>query len=163
MNGLDHRAPGLAAVALTLDDAWVELIADGHHVDRALWPLVFRAKPAGKVILVSDAIWLAGTDIRRGQLGGLDVEVQGDRCTLVSNGALASSLIALDDAVRNVVAAGIDLPVAVAAASRNPLAMIGVNDRGRLAVGQRADIVELEDGLRVRRVMREGRWFEARD
>ena len=49
------------------------------------------------------------------------------------------------------------LPAAVAAASRNPLALLGVTDRGRIAVGQRADLVELDDDLTVRRVMRAGR------
>jgi N-acetylglucosamine-6-phosphate deacetylase len=67
-------------------------------------------------------------------------------------------VIALDTAVRNVVANGSSLPAAVAAASRNPLAMLGVTDRGRLAPGQRADIVELDDELAVRRVMRAGAW-----
>jgi N-acetylglucosamine-6-phosphate deacetylase len=162
MSGVDHHAPGLAAAALARDDIFVELIADGHHVDRALWPIIFRAKPTGRVILISDAVWLAGTDNRSGQLGGLEVTVEDGRCTLASDGRLASSLIALGDAVRNVVAAGIDLPVAVAAASRNPLAMLGVHDRGRLAPGQRADLVELDDGLGIRRVMRAGRWFETR-
>ena len=54
---------------------------------------------------------------------------------------------------------GVSLPVAVAAASRNPLAMLGCHDRGRIAAGQRADLVELDDDLRVRRVMRGGTWF----
>jgi N-acetylglucosamine-6-phosphate deacetylase len=53
---------------------------------------------------------------------------------------------------------GVGLPRAVAAASREPLALIGVTDRGRLEPGLRADLVELDDDLRVRRVMREGRW-----
>ena len=44
----------------------------------------------------------------------------------------------------------------LAAASQNPLAMLGVTDRGRLAEGQRADIVELDDALAVRRVWRAG-------
>ncbi|MGZ8515600.1 MAG: N-acetylglucosamine-6-phosphate deacetylase, partial [Candidatus Limnocylindrales bacterium] len=62
----------------------------------------------------------------------------------------------LDIAVRNLVAAGVSLPFAVAAASRNPLAMLHVMDRGRLDVGQQADLVELDEGLGVRRVMRAG-------
>ena len=33
MTGVDHHAPGLAVAALTNDEAYVELIADGHHVD----------------------------------------------------------------------------------------------------------------------------------
>ena len=53
------------------------------------------------------------------------------------------------------------LPAAVAAASRNPLALLGIADRGRIAVGQRADLVELGPDLAVRRVMRAGTWFAA--
>jgi N-acetylglucosamine-6-phosphate deacetylase len=56
------------------------------------------------------------------------------------------------------VAAGILLPAAVAAASGNPLALLGVTDRGRIALGQRADLVELDADLSVRRVMRGGAW-----
>ncbi|TMC61677.1 MAG: N-acetylglucosamine-6-phosphate deacetylase, partial [Chloroflexi bacterium] len=46
MSGVDHHAPGLAVAALTADDVYVELIADGHHVDRAVWPIITRTKPA---------------------------------------------------------------------------------------------------------------------
>jgi len=160
MTGVDHHAPGLAVAALTSDDVYAELIADGHHVDRALWPLVLRAKPADRLVLVSDAISLGGTAQRGGILGGLEVEVEGDRCTLVAGGRLAGSVIALDTAVRNLARDGIPLPRAVAAATRNPLALLGIADRGRIATGLRADLVELGDDLVVRRVMRGGRWFE---
>lgn len=160
MTGIEHRSPGLALVALTTDEAYVELIADGHHVDPALWPLVFRAKPANRVVLVSDAIALAGTDLERGRLGGVEVEIHGDRCTLAGEDRLAGSLIALDSAVRNLARSGIGLPRAVAAASRDPAALLGAADRGRLMPGLRADLVELDEDLAVRRVMRGGAWFE---
>jgi N-acetylglucosamine-6-phosphate deacetylase len=159
MSGLDHRSPGLAVAALTADAAFVELIADGHHVDPALWPIVFRAKPADRILLVSDAVHLAGTDVRRGRLGGVDVEIRDDRCTIAGETRLAGSLIALDAAVRNLVGAGFSLPRAVAAASREPAALVGAHDRGRLAVGLRADLVELDDALVVRRVMRGADWI----
>ena len=85
----------------------------------------------------------------------------GGRVTLVGTSTLAGSVIALDAAVRNLVASGVPLPEAVAAAGRNPLALLGISDRGRIAVGQRADLVELDPELRVRRVMRRGAWFKA--
>jgi N-acetylglucosamine-6-phosphate deacetylase len=163
MTGVDHRAPGVAVAALTRDDAWVELIADGQHVARALWPIIWRTKPGDRLILVSDALSLAGTGDGRVTLGGLTIEVHGQRATLADgSGTLAGSVIALDTAVRNLVDAGATLPRAVAAASRNPLAMLGVTDRGRIAEGQRADLGVLDDSLSVRRVMRGGSWFEGR-
>ena len=161
MTGLDHRAPGLAAAALLDDDAYVELIADGLHVHPGLWPLIARLKPADRLLLVSDAILLAGSATAlvggRARVGTLEVEVREERVTLVGTTTLAGSVIALDDAVRNMVTAGIALPVAIAAASTNPVAMLGEIDRGRLAIGMRADIVALDDALRVTDVWLAGR------
>ncbi|HEU4673554.1 MAG TPA: amidohydrolase family protein, partial [Candidatus Limnocylindrales bacterium] len=161
MSGVDHRAPGLAVAALLEDRAWVELIADGIHVDPGLWPLIRRAKPADRLLLVSDALPLAGTGDGRGRIGSLEVEVVGDRATLAGTQTLAGSVIALDTAIRNLVGSGVPLPEAVAAASTNPAALLGLTDRGRLAVGQRADLVELDSDIRVRRVMRDGAWVES--
>jgi N-acetylglucosamine-6-phosphate deacetylase len=161
MSGVDHRHPGLAVAALTNDAAFVELIADGHHVDPSLWPLILRAKPPERLLLVSDALSIAGTNEGRATVGGLEVEVRDERATLVAGGALAGSLIALDSAVRNLVREGVPLPRAVAAASANPAALLGLDDRGRIAAGCRADLVELDDGLRVRRVMRGDDWIQA--
>jgi N-acetylglucosamine-6-phosphate deacetylase len=161
MTGVDHRAPGVAVAALLEDAAYVELIADGIHVDPALWPMITRLKPSDRLILVSDAIALAGLGDGQDRLGALTVVSEGGRVTLAGTDTLAGSLLTLDVAVRNVVAAGWTLPDAVAAASRKPLAMLGVTDRGRISPGQRADLVELDAELRVRRVMRGGRWLTA--
>ena len=146
MSGFDHRAPGVAVAALLDDGVFVELIADGLHVDRALWPFITRLKPPDRLLLVSDAIALAGMGDGQGWIGGLAVEVVGDRVTLEGTSILAGSVLALDVAVRNLVESGVALPAAVAAASRNPLALLGITDRGRIAVGQRADLVELDAG-----------------
>ena len=161
MSGVDHRAPGLAVAALADDAVYVELIADGIHVHPALWPCITRVKPADRLLLVSDAISLTGMGDGRGLVGGLAAEVRGARVTLVGTSTLAGSVLTLDAAVRNLVTSGLSLPYAVAAASRNPLAMLGIADRGRIAVGQRADLVELDADLRVCRAMRAGRWFDA--
>jgi len=159
MSGVDHRAPGVALAALLDDRVYTELIADGIHVERDLWPLITRLKPVDRLMLVSDAIPLAGTGDGSGRLGSLDIEIAGERVTLAGTQTLAGSVLALDKAVRNMVAAGVALPAAVAAATRNPLEMLGVNDRGRLAPGQRADLVEMDADLQVRRVMRAGEWL----
>jgi N-acetylglucosamine-6-phosphate deacetylase len=153
MSGVDHRAPGLAVAALADDAVFVELIADGEHVHRSLWPMIARTKPADRLMLVSDALAVAGTTDGQGTVGGLEVEVSGDRATLAGTTTLAGSIIALDVAVRNLVAAGIQLPAAIAAATRNPLDLLGITDRGRLEVGQRADLVELSPELHVLRVI----------
>ncbi len=163
MSGIDHHSPGLAVAALADDDVYVELIADTLHVDPALWPLVVRMKPTNRLVLVSDALSVAGTGNGRAFLGGLEIEVRDGRCTLADSDVLAGSVIALDDAVRGLAGSGVSLPAAVAAASRNPASLLGLSDRGRIAVGQRADLVELDDDLRVARAMRAGAWRSGAD
>ena len=137
MSGVDHHAPGVAVAALLDDAVFVELIADGIHVDPGLWPLITRLKPVDRLLLVSDAVALAGMGDGRGRLGGLEVVVAGQHVTLAGTRTLAGSVLALDTAVANVVASGVPLPAAVAAASRNPLALLGIvgpwPDRGRPA------------------------------
>jgi N-acetylglucosamine-6-phosphate deacetylase len=157
MVGLLHHGPGLAAAALLDDEVFVELIADGHHVHPALWPIIRRVKPRDRLLLVSDALSLAGTDVGRVRMGDTEIEVVDGRVVLAGTKTLAGSTIALDDAVRHLVANGASLPEAVLAASTNPLQMLGQADRGRLAVGQRADLVALDQGLVVRRVWLGGR------
>ena len=160
MTGVDHRLPGLAVAALTDDDVFAELIADGFHVDPALWPIITRTKPAHRLVLVSDALPLAGMGDGRTRVGGLDVEVRGGRATLLGTDTLAGSTIALDSAVRNLVREGLPLPRAVAAASSNPAELLGARDRGRIEVGRLAHLVELDDDLRVRCVLRGDAWVE---
>jgi N-acetylglucosamine-6-phosphate deacetylase len=160
MTGVHHRDPGLAVAALVDERVYVELIADGNHVSPVVWPLITRTKPRDRLLLVSDAIRLAGTAETRARVGDLDVEVRDGRVVLAGTSTLAGSIIALDSAVRNLVRAGVSIVDAVAAASRNPLRMLGVTDRGQVAAGQAADLVELDADVRVVRTMRAGRWFD---
>mgnify|MGYP001823106508 CR=1 FL=1 len=163
MVGLTHRQPGLALAALLDDGVWVELIADTHHVDPGLWPLVWRLKPAERVLLVSDAIALAGSGQTRGMLGELEVRVDGEQVTLVEGGNLAGSITALDLELRNVVRYGTPLVEAVRATATNAAEQLELDDRGRLATGLRADLVELDAvSYAVRREMRGGEWIVRR-
>jgi N-acetylglucosamine-6-phosphate deacetylase len=159
MTGVDHRAPGLAVAALLDDAAYVELIADGNHVDPALWPLIARVKAGDRLVLISDALPMGGSAARRGRIGGLDCEVRDGRAIVAGTDTLAGSVIALDTAVRNI-AEGQGLPAAVAGAATNPAALLEADDRGRLVAGRRAHVVELDDDLRVRRVTRGAGWIE---
>ena len=117
-----------------------------HHPDQA----------SDRLLLVSDAIALAGIGDGRGRSAASRSRSSAGasrwpgrrRWPAPSSPSTPRSAISSQS--------GVPLPAAVAAASRNPLAMLGITDRGRIAVGQRADLVELDDDLQVRRVMRAG-------
>lgn len=144
MPPLHHRQPGLLGAALTDDRLAVSVIADLVHVHPVALALAFRSKPANGVVLVSDAVgWEAG-DLRE-----LGVRFDGDAPRL-PDGTLAGSALSMDRAVANVIRhAGVPLVDAVRAASTNPSDLIGEADRGRIAVGCRADFVALDADLGV--------------
>src|SRR4029079_9176901 len=107
--------------------------ADAHP---GVGPFPPRTKPLDRLLLISDALSMAGMGDGRVTISGQEVEIRDGKCVLADgSGTLAGAVIALDTAVRNVTGSGASLPATVAAASRNPLAMLGVSDRGRLAVG----------------------------
>lgn len=134
MDGLHHRRPGLAA-AMLLDDMHVGLIADGHHVLPEMVDMAWRL--AGeRIVLVSDAV------ASLGQIA--------DPVSKLPDGTLAGAVVGLDQAVRNLMTfAGADLAQACRAASAAPARAIGLDDRGRLWSGMRADIVALDPQHRV--------------
>ena len=144
MSGVHHRDPGLAAYALVSDRLTVGLIADLIHLHPLAIELAFRAKPPAGVVLVTDAVaWRAGT------AGAVGLTMS-DGAPRLADGTLAGSALTMDEAIRNVVNhCSVSLEQAVRAASTNPARLIGCADRGVIAVGQRGDLVELDDELRV--------------
>jgi N-acetylglucosamine-6-phosphate deacetylase len=138
-----HRQPALAGVALTDDRVYVGMIVDGLHTD----PLVVRmaARALGhRLVLVSDAVAALGD--RRGamSLGASEAVADGDSVRL-ADGTLAGSVLALDQAVRNLVAfAGVPLATAVDAATAAPAALLGSETIGTLAPGATGDAVVLD-------------------
>lgn len=157
MRPLHHREPG-AVGALLDSDADVELIADGVHLHPAVLRTAMRAKP-GRSVLVTDAMAAAAAADGDYRLGQMAVEVREGVARLAGRGAIAGSTLTMDAAVRYCVhVAGIDLQDAIEAATATPARILGLTDVGALAPGRLADLVVLDDGLRVHRVMRRGVW-----
>lgn len=56
MRPMHHREPGLAGLGLMDDDLYVEIIPDGIHIAPGIVRMVFRMKPASRIIAVSDSV-----------------------------------------------------------------------------------------------------------
>ena len=152
MGPLGHRELGAAGRALTHDRLACGIIADGAHVHWDVLRLAWRAKPLGTLFLVTDAMAPVGApSLDEFRLGGETVRIEGG-CLRTPEGRLAGSLLDTGQAVRNCVArAGIPLEDALAMAAAYPADFLGIAEtRGRLAPGLRADLVWLDDELRVR-------------
>jgi len=146
-----HREPGVVGQALADPRLTCGLIADPSHVSLTACAIAFAAAP-GRICLVTDAAAPAGMPPGRYQLGGELVEVRpGDgQAPRLADGTLAGSVLRMDRAVANAVAAGVGLAGAVAAATRVPADLIGRPDLGRLTPGAAADLAWLDGDLRAR-------------
>jgi N-acetylglucosamine-6-phosphate deacetylase len=93
-------------------------------------------------------------------LGGREVRVADRTARLADGGSIAGGVATLLDVVRRCVAeAGIPLLDVVTAASVTPAQALGLTGVGSLAAGHRADVVVVDDDLRLARVLRRGSWL----
>lgn len=149
MSLFDHRAPGAAGAALTDERATVGLIVDGIHSHPASVRLAIKAKGVERTFLVSDMIAGAGLGPGEYPLRGQTVRVDATSARL-PDGTLAGSVLTMDEAVRNSVnLAEATLAEACRMASEVPARVMGQSTKGRLAPGCDADLVLLDEDLRV--------------
>ena len=158
MSPFQGRAPGMVGAALDAKDAFVGIIADGHHVHPASLQIAFAAKPHDRMMLITDAMPPAADGPDSFLLQGRRV-ARVDGCLRLDDGAIAGSLITMDDAVRYCVdTVGVRLADALSMASRVPAAFLRRDrDLGRIAPGYLASLVHLDDALRVERDVGRGR------
>ncbi len=145
------RIAGLLEVALSEPKVCCELIAEEHHVSRALMKLLYCAKGGGGICLVTDATAGAGlADGSEFQLGGRNCVAKDGVCFLADQPVLAGSASRMIDLVRTMMReAEVPLPDAIAMASLNPAREAGLANKGEIAVGNDADLVVLSPELEV--------------
>jgi N-acetylglucosamine-6-phosphate deacetylase len=157
MRALDHRDPGIAAYVLDESALFAEIICDGIHVDPIMVRLYFKAKDKDHIILVTDGMSATGMPDGTYMLGDMKVEVHDGRCT--SNGTLAGSVLTLDRGVQNFMKfTGASLDTVVAATTRNPARLMGIDDSwGTLEAGRTANITVLSPDSHVIQTFLAGR------
>lgn len=152
MRGLHHREPGTLGAVLSDDRIYAEVIADGHHVHPAAISLLASAKPADKLILITDAISAAGMPDGDYDLGGLPVVMSGGVARLKDGGGnLAGSCLTMIGAVRYMLAnTNLGIVSVSRLASCNPAKRLGLyGDTGSIAAGKRADLVLTDEKFDV--------------
>ncbi|WP_309092310.1 N-acetylglucosamine-6-phosphate deacetylase [Phenylobacterium sp.] len=150
MSPMTARAPGAVGAALEAADGFCGVIVDGRHVHPAMLRLALRCKPAERFMLVTDAMPSVGLVDKSFTLQGQTITVQDGVC-VAPDGTLAGSDLDMASAVRNTRdLLGLDLPTALRMASLHPAQFLGLDHEiGRIAAGQRADLVLLDDDARV--------------
>ena len=153
------RQAGTLEFALSDENVFCELVADGFHVSPTLLKVAYRAKGAERIALVSDC--LAGAGLPEGarfKLGRLPCKVGPGYCVLEDESALAGSLAQMIDLVRVMTRQG-EVPLfdAVRMASLTPATILGIDDRfGSIESGKVADLVLFDDQFAVQCVWVDG-------
>lgn len=150
MTPLQGREPGVVGAALENADSWCGVIVDGVHVHPASLRVALAAKPRGKVVLVTDAMPMVGSDDPSFDLYGETITAK-DGVVRNAAGSLAGSALDMASAVRNTVhLVGLPLDEAARMASTYPAQWLGIDGvRGRIADGLAADLVALDRDLQV--------------
>ncbi len=158
MLGLHHREPGTVGAAMTMPELNCELIADNIHVHPVCIRILAEMKGRDQIILISDAVRAAGLPDGDYDLDGRTITVR-DGAVRLESGTLAGSILTMDVALANFVAAtGWSLADAWRASSLNAARALGIDShKGSLGVGKDADLVLLDDAFTVGLTVAEGR------
>jgi N-acetylglucosamine-6-phosphate deacetylase len=150
MPPLTGRAPGPVGAALDDPESFVGIIADLFHVSAASLRIAIAAHGWQRMVLVTDAMPSVGSDLTEFLIDG-NVITRKDGRLLRGDGTIAGSDLDMATAVRNCVEAlGLPLEAALAMASRAPAEYLRLDrELGRIAPGYRADLVLLDDDLKV--------------
>lgn len=141
MPQLHQREISLASIALTDDRIVAEMIMDGTHVNPRMIDLTYRTKGKDKIVGISDSIQGAGMADGRYNIGNSKINVKGGY-SYTDEGLLAGSGLTLEMGWQRLKSyTGLSQTDAALAFTEIPAHSIGLQDRGELRPGMRADII----------------------
>jgi len=157
MSPFGSRDPGVVGGFLSDDTVWGGIIVDGYHSHVKSISVAYRAKPRGKLFLVTDAMPPVGGRLSGYWLGDLEISAQDGRC-VAADGTLAGSALDMATAVRNCVQRiGIPKDEAFRMASRYPAEMLGVDAiYGSIAPGRTANFAICDNDINIKGIVRSG-------
>lgn len=157
------RYAGVVEAGYLIDDFDLELIADGIHLPDPLLRLIYKVKGPDRMVLVTDAMRAAGTNVSESVLGsfddGLEVLVEDGVAKLKDRSAFAGSVATADRLIRTMLKLG-DIPLeeVIQMITFNPARVMKVADRkGAIEVGKDADMVIFDDDVNVQMTIVNGR------
>jgi len=157
MRPFHHRDPGVVGGVLLLEELKAEIIVDFIHMHKDAVKMAYRLKGADGIILITDAMrakWMPYGDY---DLGGQMVHVSESGAHL-SNGALAGSVLKMDQAVRNMqLITNCTLEELVKMSSYNAAKQLKLTNKGQIEHGFDADVVILDEHLMLQQTIKAGK------
>ena len=149
------RKLGVIECAYLWDDMYVEIIADGKHLPIELLQLIFKLKPHGKILLITDSMSVSGTSEKYGRLGNLNYVIEDGVCKLLDRSAFAGSIATAEILLKVCREAGLDAAEISKMGSENPATLFGLN-KGVLREEYDADIIVTDKEFNVQHVFTQG-------
>ncbi|MBO4841498.1 MAG: N-acetylglucosamine-6-phosphate deacetylase [Bacteroidaceae bacterium] len=160
-NKQGYKYEGTVESVYLIDDMTIECVADGIHVPPTILRMAYKVKGVERMALITDALAPAAAP-KDAKAYDSRVYVEDGVCKLTGSGALAGSCATSDRLIRTMVQqADVPLEDAVKMITDTPAHIMGIQGRkGTLSRGKDADIVVLDEKLRVRCVWQMGKIIE---
>ena len=153
--GLEHKKAGLALYPFVDKEATYELICDGVHVDQDLLDFTLTTIKPNRHCLISDGMSFCGLGEGKGKYLGKDIYSDGKACYYTDNNVLIGSACLITETGKNLVKRNVlTIPELFVSASLNPARVLGLNDRGQIKKGLRADLIMLDEELNIQSVFK---------
>jgi N-acetylglucosamine-6-phosphate deacetylase len=159
-----RRVAGMVESVLLDDRVTTEIIADGYHIAPSLMKLALKVKGVEKLAIITDGSSLTGLPPGTYTCLGAETVLEEEISYVADRSAYAGSVATMDQCVR-VAVESMDLALrdAFCMASLTPATILSVSDRkGSLDVGKDADVVILDDDLRVLYTVARGHVFDVK-
>ncbi len=155
--GVHHREIGTVGSAFIIDELNCEMICDLIHLSVPAIKLLIKNKPHDKITLITDSMRAKHLADGLSELGGQTVIVKNGEARL-ENGALAGSILKMNDAVKNLVlSCDVAFTDAIDFATVNPAKNLGVDsEMGTIEVGKKANLCVLTEEFSVALTVRDG-------
>lgn len=153
----EYKYKGTVESIYLMDDMTVEVVADGIHVPPTILRLVYKIKGVERMCAITDALACAASDNK--EAFDPRVIIEDGVCKLADHSALAGSVATMDRLIRTMVQkADIPLADAIRMVSETPARIMNVYDRkGSLQKGKDADIIVMDEDLKIRAVWAMGK------
>ena len=153
---MGYRSLGVIETSYLCDDIYTEIIADGSHLPIPLIQMILKIKGCDRVILCTDSLSVAGSDVKEGIMCGTEFIVEDGVAKLKSRLAFAGSIATADRLIRVIHKdCGYSITDAVKMLTKNPADIMGYN-KGIIEKGRDADIVVFDGDINVSNVFVRG-------
>ena len=158
------RIAGAVEGALYADKLFVEVIADGRHLPISLLKYIVKIKGADRVCLITDGTRGSGKNngesiILGKKDGGVYAIIEDEVAKLPDRTSFAGSVATADRLFKTMIDAGFDIVSVSKMSSSTPAKVMGLTDRGEIAVGKRADMVVLDENYQIEKVVFKGEYI----